>query len=179
MEQHNPCQHSLASSWTNLPFFIKPIDGTRDLLDLDYLAQKDAFYIPPQPCQQELVSSYVDWVHPFFPFLDNDCLEGIRRGPESPFRSLADGQISLLLWQAMMFAATAVSSTPVHESQLLTSVTDTSSFNPYSLSTTRACMRWALIADSPHVGHSTCERDSSTTCKWRKIICRCCRLHFS
>jgi hypothetical protein len=65
----------------------------------EYLEKKGAFTIPNDDLRNELLRSYVLWVHNYVPFLElHDFLECVAR---------ADGtnRISLLLFQAVMFAA--------------------------------------------------------------------------
>lgn len=69
--------------------------------DIDYLAAKGALTIPEPQLRDELLKSYINYMHPFMPILDLDqFLRTIARND-------GDQQLSLLLFQAVMFAGTA------------------------------------------------------------------------
>jgi len=79
-----------------LPHFIKPPLNlsTNDIL---YLRTKGALDIPEQNFRTSLLAAYTEFVHPFMPLLDlHDFLNGVHS--ETP-------TVSLLLYQAVMFAA--------------------------------------------------------------------------
>jgi hypothetical protein len=85
-----------------LPDYIKPLPVriTRD--DVEYLAKKGALTVPEVSLRNELLRSYLEYVHPFMPLLElHDFLSIIERG------NGAAGKLSLLLFQAVMFAGTA------------------------------------------------------------------------
>ena len=73
-------------------------DLDEDILWL--LRKKDALSLPPQPLRDHLLRAYVKYVHPFLPLLD---LEEFMQS----FERTGEGTISLVLWQAIMFAGTA------------------------------------------------------------------------
>lgn len=84
-----------------LPQYIKPISPRIMTEDLDYLQRKGAFLIPDTGLRNELLRCYVQYVHPYLPLIDlQDFLTTIERNQPSD-------TISLLLFQAVMFAATA------------------------------------------------------------------------
>lgn len=94
-------QHS--SQPTNeLPPFIKPRENNLDDTDEAYLVSKGALTLPDTASQTQLLQAYLDFTYPFLPVLDIQRLVRILdpNGGE-------DGQISLLLYQSMMFAGTA------------------------------------------------------------------------
>lgn len=58
--------------------------------------------MPSTPLQNGLLQSYVEYVHPYMPLMDlHGFLNIVNR------RDGLNGQTSLLLYQAMMFSATA------------------------------------------------------------------------
>ncbi|ODH33550.1 hypothetical protein ACO22_03298 [Paracoccidioides brasiliensis] len=84
-----------------LPNFISPLPAKFQSDDIAYLEAKGALTIPPQGLRNELMKSYLQFVHPYMPLLELDdflrtmaCDDGSRR-------------MSLLLFQATMFAGTA------------------------------------------------------------------------
>jgi hypothetical protein len=84
-----------------LPDFIRPLPARFMSVDIDYLHAKGALTIPDLELRNELLKSYIQYVHPYMPLLDlNDFLRNIARN---------DGihRLSLLLFQAVMFAGTA------------------------------------------------------------------------
>ncbi|KAI9778330.1 MAG: hypothetical protein M1839_008117 [Geoglossum umbratile] len=85
-----------------LPAFIKPLPARIVPDDVEYLAKKGALTIPEVGLRNELLRTYLEYVHPYMPLLEvHDFLSIIERG------SGATGKLSLLLFQAVMFAGTA------------------------------------------------------------------------
>lgn len=81
-----------------LPSYIKPLPRHITSRDLVYLADKGAFTIPDDALRDEILRAYVALVYPFMPTLDlEDFLGPILCGSQR-------GSISLLLFQAVMFA---------------------------------------------------------------------------
>jgi hypothetical protein len=69
--------------------------------DIEYLQRKGALTVPDTRLRNELLRSYVQYVHPYMPLLDlQDFLHPIERNDGS-------SPVSLLLFQAVMFAASA------------------------------------------------------------------------
>ena len=69
--------------------------------DLEYLQRKGAFIIPDTGFRNELLRCYVQYVHPYLPLVDlEDLLTTIEKNQSTD-------TVSLLLFQAVMFAATA------------------------------------------------------------------------
>nr|KAK5448417.1 hypothetical protein LTR18_001505 [Exophiala xenobiotica] len=84
-----------------LPPYIKPIPQRIVPEDLEYLQRKGAFIIPEPGLRNELLRCYVQYVHPYLPLLDlQDFLATIAKDQ-------ATDTVSLLLFQAVMFAGTA------------------------------------------------------------------------
>ncbi|KAK5056215.1 hypothetical protein LTR84_012768 [Exophiala bonariae] len=84
-----------------LPQYIQPIPLRIMREDLDYLKTKGAFLIPEAAFRNELLRCYVQYVHPYLPIIDlGDFLSAIEKDEPSD-------SISLLLFQAVMFAGTA------------------------------------------------------------------------
>jgi len=66
-----------------------------------YLSKKGALTIPPVSLRNALLQSFIEYIHPFMPIVDiQDLVESIDR---------TDGanQISLLVFQAIMFSGVA------------------------------------------------------------------------
>jgi len=69
--------------------------------DVQYLQKKGALTVPETRLRNELLRSYVEYVHPFMPLLElKDFLYPIERNDGTEV-------ISLLLFQAVMFAGSA------------------------------------------------------------------------
>ncbi|OAT05341.1 FarB protein [Blastomyces gilchristii SLH14081] len=85
----------------DLPRFIKQHSMELESDDFSYLHKKGAFEIPHFAFRNELLKSYVNYVHVYMPFLDlEDFLQTI-------YENTGRKRISLLLFQAVMFAGTA------------------------------------------------------------------------
>ncbi|KAK2770707.1 hypothetical protein FQN53_005375 [Emmonsiellopsis sp. PD_33] len=84
-----------------LPDFIRPLPAKFQSDDIAYLEAKGALTIPYPELRNELLKSYVQYVHPYMPLLELDAfLRTIVRNDSSR-------RMSLLLFQAVMFAGTA------------------------------------------------------------------------
>jgi hypothetical protein len=85
-----------------LPAFIRPLPAKIAAEDVKYLHSKGALTLPALPLQNALLQAYVEYVHPYMPLMEvHDFVNAI---------DATDGlcgQISLFLYQAVMFAATA------------------------------------------------------------------------
>lgn len=84
-----------------LPDYIRGLPPRLMKEDIDYLSMKGALTIPDVVLRNELIKSYIHYVHTYMPLLDlEDFLQTI---------VLNDGvhRMSLLLFQAVMFAGTA------------------------------------------------------------------------
>lgn len=85
-----------------LPAYFKPLPQHMGSADIEYLCLKGALSLPDISLRNALFRSYLEFVHPFMPFIEIYGLtETIEKGPG------ASGPISLLLFQAIMFAGTA------------------------------------------------------------------------
>lgn len=85
----------------SLPNYIRRLPQRLQSDDLDYLASKGALTIPDRKLRDELLKAYIYYVHPYMPLLDlEEFLQILARN---------DGthHVSLLLFQAVMFAGTA------------------------------------------------------------------------
>ena len=82
--------------------FVRPLPAKIAAEDVTYLSIKGALSLPPVPLQNALLQAYVEYVHPYMPLMDiHEFLSIVNR------RDGLNGQTSLFLYQAVMFAATA------------------------------------------------------------------------
>lgn len=85
----------------DIPDYVSGLPNRLDLGDLEYLENKGALCLPTAQFRKELLRSYILWVHPQVPVLDLETF----------LRTIAvndgDRSISLLLFHAVMFAASA------------------------------------------------------------------------
>ncbi|KAE8552807.1 hypothetical protein EYB25_004186 [Talaromyces marneffei] len=96
-------QHLLSPTGQSnqLPNYIRRLPQRLQTEDLNYLQAKGALTIPGRALRDELLKAYIHYVHPYMPLLDlEEFLQILARN---------DGthHISLLLFQAVMFAGTA------------------------------------------------------------------------
>jgi len=89
-------------SSSELPRFIKPLPAKIGPEEIAYLEKKGALLVPNGTIRREMLRAYVEFVHPYMPLLDLhdflaviDCADGSK------------GQVSLILFQAVMFAGSA------------------------------------------------------------------------
>lgn len=83
------------------PRFLKPLSSRIASEDVEYLRSKGALTIPEPSLRKELLKAYVQWVYSSLPVLDlHSFLEAVAQNDP-------DANISLLLFQAVMFAGTA------------------------------------------------------------------------
>lgn len=85
----------------HLPAYIKPLHDRLGMDEIVYLEKKGALTIPPTPLRDELLRCYAEFIHPFMPLLDLGELVGIID------RNDGEQSVSLLLFQAIMFAGVA------------------------------------------------------------------------
>ena len=85
-----------------LPAFVRPLPHKIDDEDVRYLHAKGALAIPSISLQNALLQAYTEYVHPYMPLMDLHEFLGIVH-----HRDGLNGQTSLLLFQAVMFSATA------------------------------------------------------------------------
>lgn len=93
-----PFQHQSPTGTTTLPPFIASLAARIPTEDLDFLVRKGAFTLPEPDMWIEIIRGYMLSVHPFMPMLD------YRQFIRTIFDNREDDQISLLLFQAVMFA---------------------------------------------------------------------------
>lgn len=80
-----------------LPRYIRPLPSHLTRRDIEYLVERDAFTIPDDEFRDALLRTYVRIIHCFMPAIDLDALLiPVIKG---------NGSISLLLFQAVMFAS--------------------------------------------------------------------------
>jgi hypothetical protein len=85
-----------------LPGYLKPLPGRMTSADVDYLFAKGALSLVDIPVRNALFRSYLEFVHPYMPLIEvTELMRIIEEGTG------ASGRISLLLFQAIMFAGTA------------------------------------------------------------------------
>lgn len=86
----------------NLPLFIKPLPARIGPDEIAYLEKKGALTIPTPTLRNELLRAYVEFVHPYMPLLDLHEFVTILDRADGNL-----GKISLILFQAVMFAGSA------------------------------------------------------------------------
>jgi hypothetical protein len=85
-----------------LPDYLKPLPARMTSLDIDFLYAKGALTLPGPVVRNALLQAFLEYVHPYMPLVElQDLLRIIHEGNGE------SGQISLLLFQAIMFAGTA------------------------------------------------------------------------
>lgn len=85
----------------SLPSWLMPIPAHISAEDVDYLRRKGALLVPEQELRDELLKNYIQFVHPGLPLLDLGAFQASLQDPSR------HGPISLLLFQAVMFAGAA------------------------------------------------------------------------
>lgn len=86
---------------TLLPPFASQIRSPRIHMYADFLQNQKAFKIPPPKLLQALLIRYIEFVHPQLPLVDlHHVLQAVATGGK-------EGRVSLLLFQAMLLAASA------------------------------------------------------------------------
>ncbi|KAK4891048.1 hypothetical protein LTR27_010255 [Elasticomyces elasticus] len=80
---------------------LKPCPPNMDLEDFAFLGAKGAMTVPGGKLLSELLASYVQFVHPYMPVVDlEDLMGAVYSGDDAK-------EISLMLFQAIMFAGSA------------------------------------------------------------------------
>ena len=93
---------SRQSPLPRLPYYIKPLPPRIGQDEISYLDKKGALTVPDAGLRNELLRAYIEFVHPYMPLLElHDFLLIIESGNGSL------GRISLILFQAVMFAGSA------------------------------------------------------------------------
>ncbi|RFU34800.1 hypothetical protein B7463_g1529, partial [Scytalidium lignicola] len=91
-----------SSSNPLLPAYIKPLQGQVATEDIEYLHQRGALTIPDPELRNALLQGFTEYVYPYMPMLDlKDFVDIINQGDGN------NGLVSLLLFQAVMFAGSA------------------------------------------------------------------------
>lgn len=96
------CSTLLDTTCMNLPGFITTLVTQIPAEDMVYLYMKGALTLPSADVQNALLRSFFDYVYPFMPILD---LDGFTQSVAA--RNGTSGKLSLLLFQAVLFAGTA------------------------------------------------------------------------
>ncbi|KAI1849559.1 hypothetical protein JX265_013624 [Neoarthrinium moseri] len=87
---------------SQLPAFVRPLPAKIAVDDVNYLHMKGALTLPSLTLQNALLRAYVEYVHPYMPLMElHDFLTAINSVDG------LNGQISLFLYHAVMFAGTA------------------------------------------------------------------------
>jgi hypothetical protein len=85
-----------------LPPYIKPLPPRMTADDIQYLWKKGALSIPDTIFRNALLQAYIEYVHPYMPLIElHDFLRIVEQNNGE------NGKISLVLFQAVMFAGTA------------------------------------------------------------------------
>lgn len=87
-----------------LPSFIQPLPErlVNNESDMDYIYTRGALSLPDVSLESELVQAYISYIYPYMPSTDlHDLLQVLDH------RDGSAGCVSLFLYQAIMFAATA------------------------------------------------------------------------
>lgn len=86
----------------HLPEFVNPLPAKIGPDEVNYLHCKGALSLPELRLQRYLLQAYIEFVHPYMPLLElHDFLNRVNA------RDGRNGKVSLLLYQAVMFAASA------------------------------------------------------------------------
>ena len=92
---------SCALPANTFPQYIKPISQNITGVDLDFLRKKGAFAIPDRAFRDNLLRCFVHFVHPFLPVVE------LQKFLTAIVKDRSTDAVSLLLFHAVMFAATA------------------------------------------------------------------------
>lgn len=85
-----------------LPLYLKPLPPRMTSVDIDYLFAKGALSLPETSVRNALLRAYIEYVHPYMPLVELHELLGMINDASGK-----SGKVSLLLFQAIMFAGTA------------------------------------------------------------------------
>jgi hypothetical protein len=92
--------------YTTQPFLVLPDLRVLPEQDVDFLELNRCFHLPVRTVQEEFINQYFLYLHPYYPLVDEKEFWDMYMGRES-----GDGKgrpMSLLVFQAMLFAASAV-----------------------------------------------------------------------
>lgn len=95
--QHQPTQHN-----GTLPGFLKPLPYRIGPDEIAYLDKKGALTLPHDGLRNELIRAFIEFVHPYMPCLDLHSFLEVVDHPDG-----SAGTLSLILYQAVMFAGSA------------------------------------------------------------------------
>lgn len=85
-----------------LPSYLKPLPSRLASVDIDYLFAKGALSLPDSKIRNALLRGYLEFVHPFMPVIEvRELIKSLEDGTG------ASGKVSLLLFQAILFAGSA------------------------------------------------------------------------
>jgi hypothetical protein len=85
----------------SLPQYVKPLPSRLSTEDILYLEKKGALSIPAVPLRDELLRCYVEFIYPYMPLVNvHELVQIIDRND-------GNQSVSLLLFQAIMFAGVA------------------------------------------------------------------------
>lgn len=102
LEQFHMQAAAQATTTPQLPPFLRPLPSKIAPEDVSYLQMKGALTLPEIPLQNALLQAYVEFIHPFMPLIDLHPFLSIVNS-----RNGFNGQMSLLLYHAVLFSATA------------------------------------------------------------------------
>lgn len=91
----------------SLPNYIRALPSALDADVVEFLHKRGALTLPRIELRNQLLQNYVQYVHPYMPSID---LEEFLQSIES---NDASNQVSLMLFHAVMFAATAFVKLPL------------------------------------------------------------------
>jgi hypothetical protein len=94
--------HDDPDAIVQLPPFVRALPSKITPEDIRYLHAKGALSIPCLSLQNALLRAYIEFVHPYMPLMDLLGFLGVINRYDG-----AEGQISLFLYHAVMFSATA------------------------------------------------------------------------
>ena len=90
-----------------LPAFIRPPRSDIRQDDLEFLGRRGAFNLPPEGLRDQLIKCFALYVYPYMPIVDLEDFLGAIDGNE------AAPKISLIVYQAILFSATAFVDQPL------------------------------------------------------------------
>lgn len=111
---HTTAQVPRVTPLNDIPSYIDFHLGDASVADISYLRDKGCFSFPEKDVVDSLLKCYFDYIHPHVPFLDEQEFweTYLDRKPDALRSHHSDNRhaISLLLFQAMLFAATTCAS---------------------------------------------------------------------
>ncbi|TPX13879.1 uncharacterized protein E0L32_005823 [Thyridium curvatum] len=108
-ERNVPAASSATPASTSLPYFLHCRLDHLSSYELDDLRGKGCFSLPQKAVMNALLNCYFDFIHPHLPMLDEQELWEmyLAEGPEeNRLYHTASHRMSLILFQAILFAAT-------------------------------------------------------------------------